>query len=76
MLHPLFSIGVASRLPMLIAANDPVGLIPDLLPVIRDSERNRSQNQRKRQKKRPEPIPPPPAEQNNPDTPRHVDDYA
>lgn len=76
MSHPLFSIGVAVPAPVFIAANDPVGMIPDLLPVIRDSERNRSQNQRRRQKKRPEIIPPPPVEPKTPDTPRHVDDYA
>ncbi len=75
MLHPFFSKGEI-HFPKMIAANDPVGMVPDLLPVMRDSERNRSLNQRRRQKKRPETIPPPPAEQNNPDKQRHVDDYA
>lgn len=76
MSHPFFSIRWTSSIPILAAANEPVGMVPDLLPVIRDSERNRSQNQRKRQKKRPEIIQPPPAEQKSPDSPRHVDDYA
>jgi hypothetical protein len=77
MLHPYLPYNETIGFHPLIAAGDPVGSVPDLQPVIHDFERNRARNQRRQQKKHSEiPLPPPPADQKNPDTPNHVDDYA
>lgn len=76
MRHPFLSTGKTPDFSLLIAANDPIGPVPDLPSIIRDQERNRSGYQRQRPTKRPAFPPPQPAEQNPPDIPPHVDDYA
>lgn len=74
MLHPRFPYGRRKfPSPPLIAADDPIGLVPDLQPIIHDYERNRARNQQRRQKKRPEP---PSEPQKTPDPVHHVDEYA
>lgn len=76
MLYPYAQYGEATGFPPLIAADDPIGAVPDLQPVIHDYERNRARNQRRQQKKRSELPPESPATQKNPDDNHHVDDYA
>lgn len=76
MRHPFLSTRKNSGFSLLLAANDPIGSVPDLQPTIRDPEHNRSGYQRPRPKKRPFLPTPQPVEQKNPDMPPHVDDYA
>jgi hypothetical protein len=60
----------------LIAADEPIGAVPDLQPIIHDFERNRARNQRRQQKKRSELPAPQPETPKTPDPTHHVDDYA
>lgn len=59
-----------------LAADDPVGAIPDLHPVIHDFERNRARQQKRQEKKHPE-LPPEQLQlPKSPDSEHQVDDYA
>jgi len=76
MLHPYAQHGETTGFPALIAADDPIGAVPDLQPVIHDYERNRARNQRRQQKKRSELPPPPPATPKKADGNHHGGEYA
>lgn len=56
MLHP-FNLSGNVENPLLFAADDPLGRVPDLQPVIRDSENRRTFNHWRNQKKRDTPDP-------------------
>lgn len=77
MLHPHFTNGESPDWLPLIAADDPIGAIPDLQPVIHDFERDHARNnQRRQQKKRSERPPEPLVTRIPPDENHHVDDFA
>jgi len=59
-----------------LAADDPVGAIPDLQMVIHDFERNRARRKKRQEKKRSELPPEPPQVPKSPDSERQIDDYA
>ncbi|MFA7240750.1 MAG: hypothetical protein WC091_11605 [Sulfuricellaceae bacterium] len=73
MLHTHLSYGEKNAFPPLIAADAPVGMAPDLQPIIHDFEHNRAKNKQRQPKKRPEP---PPELPKTPDSEQHVDEYA
>lgn len=75
MLHPYNMSGNGEN-PHLFAADDPLGRVPDLQPVIRDSENRRTFNHWRNQKK---PKTPEPFQQHDSVPPRSengVDEYA
>ena len=76
MLHTHHSHGETPGFLPFIAADDPVGSIPDLQPVIHDFERDHARNQRRQQKNRSERPPEPPPVRKAPDQDHQVDDYA
>ena len=76
MLQVHFPQGESPGFLPLIAADDPIGAIPDLQPVIHDFERDRARNQRRQQKKRSELPAEPPTTRKTPDENHHVDDFA
>ena len=78
MLHPSITIWKVLARPKLFAAGEPVGMIPDLVPVIRDSDRHPAQYPRRKNKERKHSETPPsnPIQPVTPDTQHHVDDYA
>lgn len=77
MLRPYLSLGKPHGFHALIAADDLIGAVPDLQPIIHDFERKRGQRPRRNQKKRPElPVEPSTPMPSPPDTEHHVDDYA
>lgn len=59
------------------AANDPVTMIPDLLPVIRDGDRRQQNPNWQRRPMRKQPVPAPQSQRVPNSDPEHrVDDYA
>lgn len=59
-----------------LAADDPVGAIPDLHLVIHDFERNRARQQKHQEKKHTELPPEQPQSPKAPDSEHQIDDYA
>lgn len=59
-----------------LAADDPVGAIPDMQLVIHDFERNRARQQKRQEKKRSEHPPEQPQSPKSPDSEHQIDDYA
>lgn len=78
MLHSNSDDGKEGRpfFPLGLAADDPVGAIPDMQMVIHDFERNRARQQKRQEKKRPELPPEQPQVPNSPDPEHQIDDYA
>ena len=59
-----------------LAADDPVGAIPDLHPVIHDFERNRAKQKKRQENKRSELPHEQPQLPKSPDSEHQIDDYA